>query len=292
MLRHILFDLSLFEGEGDRAESQKGLLWMLEGLTRWNEIYLKAHPETPLLYQSGVKYALPEQMQTGDVSQLAIITSALRKAGVSNPDVDSAIDDIRGMIGGECFRDIPRIIANGGGDCDNFACWRAAELRNMGIPVKPFITWRRRADGGMTYHALVIWESDGGSEDPSLLLGMGGPSREADRQEERRKLAERLDTIKARGKTASSNDIASLVGTLTGKKPVVGHGGGGGGHGGGGGGRWGGGGWRGLPQPWGGYGWGYPVQPIYLDDGVDIDDLEDPDFVSSRGKLASLRDGA
>jgi hypothetical protein len=42
----------------------------------------------------------------------------------------------------------------------------------------------------MIYHAIVQWP-DGSSEDPSLILGMGGASRADDRREEIRKNAER-----------------------------------------------------------------------------------------------------
>ena len=79
-------------------------------------------------------------------------------------------------------------------NCDNVASWRAAELRELGVNAKPYITWRQRPDGGTTYHVIVRYE-DGSSEDPSLLLGMGSPGREADRQEEERKLGERMGDL-------------------------------------------------------------------------------------------------
>jgi hypothetical protein len=80
-------------------------------------------------------------------------------------------------------------------NCDNVASWRAAELNErLGIPARPYITWRKRADGGTTYHVIVLWP-DGSSEDPSLLLGMGGEAREPDRQEELRKLRERAANV-------------------------------------------------------------------------------------------------
>ena len=80
-------------------------------------------------------------------------------------------------------------------NCDNVCAWRAAELRQSGIHAMPYITHRQRQDGGTTYHAIVRWP-DGSSEDPSLLLGMGGPDREMDRAEERRKNVERHDKVK------------------------------------------------------------------------------------------------
>ena len=104
-------------------------------------------------------------------------------------------------------------------NCDNLAAWRVAELRQGRIPARPYMTKRRRFDGGVTYHALVIWPSLAElcrlglipaallrgrddvdyetSEDPSLLLGMGGARRIRDRAEEIRKNRERCDLLRA-----------------------------------------------------------------------------------------------
>lgn len=187
-LRYVLFDLNLFPTEAERPSSQKRILCLLEALTCINQFYLKEHPETPFIYKSGIEYKVPAQFDQ-DPNAVALI-SYLRKAGAPGNVLAYAEDVIRAS-NGERFRDIGQIIANGGGDCDNVACWRAAELRNLGIKVNPYITWRQRPDGGYTYHVIVRY-SDGTSEDPSLLLGMGGVERAADRREEERKLAERL----------------------------------------------------------------------------------------------------
>jgi hypothetical protein len=96
------------------------------------------------------------------------------------------LDLARGV---EIFRDIPRIIENGGGDCDNLAGWRAAELAIEGVNARPYMT--NRKEGGRTiYHALTIWP-DGSSEDPSRILGM--PCAAGERREECRKNWERYD---------------------------------------------------------------------------------------------------
>lgn len=167
MLRNVLFDVSLFQDESERANSQKRVLVLLEALTLCNQFYLAEHPDAPLMYQAGIKYKIPAQFGTSS-----------GEGGVPG-------------YRGEVFRDIPRIIENGGGDCDNVACWRAAEIRHrLGIGAKPYITWRKRADGGTTYHVIVLWP-DGSSEDPSLLLGMGGESKAAERENEVKKLGER-----------------------------------------------------------------------------------------------------
>lgn len=81
-------------------------------------------------------------------------------------------------------------------NCDNVASWRAAELRQNGIQASPYITWRRRPDGGMTYHVVVRWP-DNTLEDPSLLLGMGGPSRKEDRDQQIKFNTERVEMAQA-----------------------------------------------------------------------------------------------
>ncbi len=192
MLRHVLFDMELFADEADRENSQKRVLCLLEALTWCNQLYLRAHPypETPLIYQSGIEYKVPQQFEKAQLPEVQTLRAYLDASGAP-PNVVKALRTLSNMCGGgEQFREIPRIIENGGGDCDNVAAWRCAELRELGIGARPYITWRRRADGGMTYHVIVLWP-DGGSEDPSLLLGMGGAERAADRLEEESKLGER-----------------------------------------------------------------------------------------------------
>ena len=118
MLRYVLFDLSLFNDGDDRALDEEGLCWLLEALTQWNQIYLKRHPETPKLYKSGVRYKTPEQFAQAAVPQVEVIRGALERAKVRDRYAQEALDDVARMCGGgEHFRDIPRIIENGGGDC-------------------------------------------------------------------------------------------------------------------------------------------------------------------------------
>jgi len=222
MLRHVLFDMSLFADEAERENSQKRVLWLLEALTCCNQLYLQQHPETPLIYHSGIKYTQPAQFEKTNVPEVATIRDYLTSKGAPQRVLD-ALDALYNIVGGgEIFREIPRIIQNGGGDCDNVASWRCAELRELGINACPFITWRERSDGGMTYHVIVRWP-DGSSEDPSLLLGMGGAARARDRAEEERKLAERLgnyvNALRVRGdgvanaliKSGASDQITGLV---------------------------------------------------------------------------------
>lgn len=192
MLNYVLFDMNLFADGSDRDTEQKRVLWLLQALKNCNRLYLQQNPDTPLIYQSGIKYKLPEQFEKEQLPEVAEMRAYLEKKGAPK-NILAAFKSLSDQVGsGEHFREIPTIIKNGGGDCDNVATWRAAELCELGIAAEPYIMWRKRPDGGTTYHVITRWP-DGTSEDPSLLLGMGGEERAEDRKEEVRKLAERTE---------------------------------------------------------------------------------------------------
>lgn len=211
MLRYILCDLSLFNDASESDVSRGGLLWFLESLTQWDQLLLKKYSSIPKLYKSGVKYAQPAQMRTGEVPELARIVASLQKHGERDANVWADIEELRHMVGGERFRDIRRIIEAKLCDCDNLAAWRCAEIRNAGVVgAKPYITWRKRPDGGTTYHALVWWPDDT-TEDPSLILGMGGEEKVKERKEELRKNAERAEMIAGAFQKASQKKAATVA---------------------------------------------------------------------------------
>ena len=131
----ITFALDLFNGPHERELSHKALFVMLRCLTEINELYLQAHPETPPLYRSGVRY-------------------------MEEPP------------GQEDWQDIPITLQMGLADCEDLVCWRVAELRvRAGINAKPVFKAFPRANGSMLYHILVEYP-DGTIEDPSRILGM------------------------------------------------------------------------------------------------------------------------
>lgn len=103
-----------------------------------NQAFLRVHPRTPLLYQSGVRYRNEPPGQ-----------------------------------GFEEFALIPVIYARKWGDCDDLAPWRVAELRERGEPAKIRIQWKTSSGGGKLYH-IVVRRADGRIEDPSRILGMKG----------------------------------------------------------------------------------------------------------------------
>ena len=229
MLRHIHVETTMFAPRDDVEQTRKDLCWLMEALTQRNQDYLKQRPNTPRLYKSGVKYAVPQQF-AGDCYETKVLRSALG-AAADQAEVARVLETVQGALGGEHFCDIGVILELGEIDCDGLACWRAAELRQAGIQARPYMTHRQRPDGGTTYHALVLWPAIGPacphvtSEDPSLLLGMGGPARAADRAEEIRKNKERCDIL--RGKTPtdqtpliSTGDIDAMLAEVLGLRPA------------------------------------------------------------------------
>ncbi len=125
----------LFRGDFERERSNRALEHMLEALTLLNVDYLRWFPETPNLYDSGVFYK-------------------------------------REPRGEEKWTDIPVTLARGFGDCEDLACWLAAEYRvRRGLHAVPVFTWRKMANGGTLYHILTKLPS-GEILDPSKRLGM------------------------------------------------------------------------------------------------------------------------
>lgn len=194
-MRHVNHDYALdFDNPRDRWLSEQILLWNMMVLSVRNYYYLLDHPETPRCYDDvDCIYLVPEQLDRRPTdAQIAslrrFLTSQMR---MSPGEIQHHVDLARGV---EIMRDIVRMRENGGGDCDNWAARRAAECAVAGADVRPRMT--HRVEGGrIIYHALCIWQCDGSSEDPSLIKGMGGPARAADRREECRKNKERYDNF-------------------------------------------------------------------------------------------------
>lgn len=108
----------------------------LAALQTLNELWLRAHPSAPGLYESGVWY----QPETASEDWLTV------------PDI------------------LRYAYAGRGADCEDLAAWRAAELRVSGAdPGARAVAYQ---SGPSLWHAVVMLGS-GEVEDPSLALGMG-----------------------------------------------------------------------------------------------------------------------
>lgn len=122
MSMHPKLDWRLFPPNQDHKISQQKLLYALEATVRANQEELKAHPHIPLLYESGVRYQQEPK-------------------------------------GREDWADIPTVMKQRWGDCEDLAAWLCAELRTVwGVPCRPFLRFRKK-DGNYHYHALLILPS-------------------------------------------------------------------------------------------------------------------------------------
>lgn len=113
--------------------SAKTMSHLLACLCSIDVDYLLASPNTPLLYASNVRYR-------------------------EEP------------FGEEKWNDVPTVIARGTGDCEDLACWRAAELITRGVQAKPIFLLREI--GQIRLYHIVVQYPDGLIEDPSYKLGM------------------------------------------------------------------------------------------------------------------------
>lgn len=183
-----------FESPADQDDSEDVLMRLLGIVCRVNLMYLHRHPGTSNLYSSGVVYTQPDQAVAPlvDSSQIKKLFELLREMGL---EPETALMIFRIVRGIEVFLDIPSLYRRGRGDCNELVPVRVAELWRAGIAASPYLTKQVRSDGrpGISYHAVVHYLADNSIEDPSLILGMGGPDRADERREEIRKNVERWD---------------------------------------------------------------------------------------------------
>jgi len=137
-----VFQLGVFNGTRDIELTQQIMTVMLDMLTAVDELELRAYPHLPLLYRSGVKY-------------------------------------YREPFGDDPWQDVLTTLSVGYGDCEDFAAWRAAELRvRYGIAAvcefHHLITDKMQHK----FHIFVRYP-DGRLEDPSAILGMKPPSEDS-----------------------------------------------------------------------------------------------------------------
>jgi hypothetical protein len=183
--------------ERQRARLEKVVNHILLANANVNAGHLEDHPELPFLYASGVLYAPPEQAD-GRPS-IGWLRRQRLKSLLSDFEpgtIETVLGVLRGM---ETFYDTPRLYARKKGDCNELVPARLAELWREGVLAAPLLVKDQKPDGGYAYHAL-IQHPDGSSEDPSLILGMGGPQAADLRREECRKNAERYVMAKRAGK--------------------------------------------------------------------------------------------
>jgi hypothetical protein len=112
----------------------KSLDILLECLVRLDLHYIYRNPETPLLYESGVRYEREKNLEE--------------------------------------WLAIPEVLSRGVGDCEDLACWLAAEYRARGIMAQAFATRMPTEGPKPLYHVRVRLGNGRQIEDPSRALGM------------------------------------------------------------------------------------------------------------------------
>jgi len=174
MMRDLHISASLkFDTPEEKADSEEILIRLMGLNSKLDLMYLRKNPQTPPLYDSGVVYTPPDQADGRPPLQkddLKALLKLLRKMG---SDPETALMIVRMLKGIEIFLDVPALLRRGKGDCNELVPLRVAELWNVGIAASPLLVCEDNSRGGKSYHAIVLWP-DGSSEDPSLILGMGG----------------------------------------------------------------------------------------------------------------------
>lgn len=131
----ITFRVAMLEGvpgelEGEGAvlpprERAKYILQMLNALGAIDDMWLAAHPDTPRLYDSGVRYS-HEKLQ--------------QESAKGNMD----------------WLDIPTVLSGVPADCEDLGSWRAAELRKGADPsARAVLKWNIQPNGAALYHVIV-----------------------------------------------------------------------------------------------------------------------------------------
>ena len=133
-MRRVEFITAAFRSGSAREESHVYLQILLNALVKLDAAYLRFHPDAPKIYESGVRYH-------------------------------------REPPGYEQWLQIPCILQQRWGDCEELAAWRVAELLREGEYAWPCFRWRR-SKKVLTYH-IVVCRQDGAIEDPSRIMGMG-----------------------------------------------------------------------------------------------------------------------
>lgn len=145
----VTFVLGAFDGErfseARKVLRHQSLYECLAALTRIDlHIILAGRGKIPKLYESGIRYRSEPVGQEDWLDVLACL-SAHKIELQGGPEATI--------------------------DCEDLACWRAAELQAEGIAAHPVFVWRKIEDGSHLYH-IVVRYPDGRIEDPSRRLGM------------------------------------------------------------------------------------------------------------------------
>jgi hypothetical protein len=180
-LKDVAFCSDSFGSEAAAPYGERSLSCLLWALIFANSGYLLDHPDTPNLYDAGIRWE------------------------AEKPQGRTACPEGEGQ---ELFLGVRQVLEQGYADCEDVACWRISELRcgrgnylrgpvmrpsaghpqptiipvpwgglrPIGPRVLPAFFKREIQPGSWLYHIVVFWPGLG-YEDPSRVLGMGGAHR-------------------------------------------------------------------------------------------------------------------
>ncbi len=140
-----------FAPDSSKVANAYTLSALLKCMIAINIGYLREHPNTPSLYQSGVRYGRTIVWEP---------IPALYKAN-------------KAKLWGRYWAPSPLGVGLKIGDCKSLASARGAELIISGKNVRPEFRFRDRPDasGNLDFH-IVFFTDDGYEDDPSRVLGM------------------------------------------------------------------------------------------------------------------------
>jgi len=152
-VKEILFKLGLFASHDQRAASERILRAALDLLLVADIEFLRAHPNTPRIYNANVVYQrepLPDEIKA-------------MYPQCTSPCI--------APVHPEEWKTIPFCMEDGQADCEDLASWCCAErIVFDGIAAKTEFSWRQV--GNMFIYHIYVRLPDGSIEDPSKRLGM------------------------------------------------------------------------------------------------------------------------
>lgn len=159
-MKQILFELGMFATDETRPASEAVLRKCLELLHTADLEWLKAHPETPKIYQARVRYVREPLGRELDKLLPPEVHAMLARFPMFKP----------WMMQTEIWKAIRYVMRDGFGDCEDLACWKAAELNMEGVPAFPDFSYRKV--GRLSIYHIFVRLPGGRIEDPSKRLGM------------------------------------------------------------------------------------------------------------------------
>lgn len=156
-MNEILFQLGIFTPLLGREASERILRAALDLLLVADVEFLRAHPEAPRIYNSGVRYE--REPLVSEIKQM----------------YPQCISPCAAPIHPETWKTIPYCLRDHVADCEDLASWAAAErIVRDGVRCNTDFSWREvnGPAGPMAVYHIFVRHPDGSVEDPSVRLGM------------------------------------------------------------------------------------------------------------------------